>query len=91
MNVECLSAVFWTPAINCSAVSTTALTNLSAVSLTPVNNLCRGFFLSACVVDTSNKFITGVLDTAEKSSPVTTTPTINFLPVPTTLVNNDRR
>jgi hypothetical protein len=35
-------------------------------------------------VDTDNKFITGVVDTAEQRSPVTTTPVINFSPVQTT-------
>jgi hypothetical protein len=53
-------------AINCSAVSTTPLTNLSAVSLTPSINLCHGFSLIGGVVDTGNKFITRVIDTAEK-------------------------
>jgi hypothetical protein len=53
-----------TPAINCSAVS--PLTNLSAVSLTPAINLRHGFSLIGSVVDTGDKFITGVIDTAEK-------------------------
>jgi hypothetical protein len=55
-----------TPAINCSAVSTTPLRNLSVVSLTPAINLCHGFSLIGDVVDTGDKFITGVVDTAEK-------------------------
>jgi hypothetical protein len=63
---ECLSAVSTTPAINCSAVSTTPLTNLSAVSLTPTINLCQRFSLTRGVVDTGDKFITGVVDTTEK-------------------------
>ncbi len=42
------------------------LTNLSAVSLTPAINLCHGFSLIGGVVDTDDKFITGVVDTAEK-------------------------
>ncbi len=50
-------------AINCSAMSTTPLTNLLAVSLTPVINLCNGI---GDVVDTGDKFINGVVDTAEK-------------------------
>jgi hypothetical protein len=43
------------------------------------------------VVDTGDKFITGVVDTAEQLSPVTTTPAINFLLVSSTLLNNNRR
>ena len=43
------------------------------------------------IVDTGNKFITGVVDTAEQLSLVTTKPAINLLPVSMTLVNNDRR
>jgi hypothetical protein len=53
-------------------------TNLSAVSLTPAINLRHGFSLKGSVVDTGDKFITGVVDTAEKLSPVATTPMINF-------------
>ncbi len=63
---ECLSTVTMTPAINCSAVSMTPLTNLLAVSLTPVINLCHGFSLIGSVVDTGDKFITVVVDIAEK-------------------------
>jgi hypothetical protein len=63
---ECLSTVSTTPAINCSAVLLTPLTNLSAVSLTPAINLCHRFSLIGGVVDTDDKFITGVFDTAEK-------------------------
>jgi hypothetical protein len=37
------------------------------------------------IVDTGDKFITGVVETAAQSSPVTMTP-----PVSMTLVNNDR-
>jgi len=44
----------------------TPLTNLSAVSLTPAINLCHGFSLIGGVVDTGDKFITGVVGTAEK-------------------------
>jgi hypothetical protein len=55
-----------TPAINCSTVSTTPLTNLSAVSLTLAINLCHRFSLIGGVVDTGDKFITDVVDTAEK-------------------------
>jgi hypothetical protein len=47
--------------------------NLSAVSLTLGINLCQGFSLISGVVDTGDKFITSVVDTAEKLSPVTTT------------------
>jgi hypothetical protein len=54
------------PAINCSAVSTTPLTNLLAVSLTPAINLCNRFSLIGDVVDTGDKFISRVVDTAEK-------------------------
>jgi hypothetical protein len=56
--------------------------------MTPAINLCHG------VVDTSNKFITGVVDTvdtAEQLSLVTTKLAINLSPVSMTLVNNDRR
>jgi hypothetical protein len=44
----------------------TPLTNLSAMSLTPAINLCHGFSLIYGVVDTGEKFITGVVDTTEK-------------------------
>jgi hypothetical protein len=47
-------------------VSTTPLTNLSALSLTPAINICHGFSLIGGFVDTGDKFITGVADTAEK-------------------------
>jgi hypothetical protein len=47
-------------------VSTTPLTNLLAVLLTPVINICHGFSLIGGVVDTGDKFITVVVDTAEK-------------------------
>jgi hypothetical protein len=39
------------------------------------------------VVITSDKFITGVVDTAEQLLLVTTTPAINFTPVSTITVN----
>jgi hypothetical protein len=55
-----------TPGINCSEVSTTPLTNLSAVSLTAAIIFCHGFSLIGGVVDTSDKFITGVVEIAEK-------------------------
>jgi hypothetical protein len=45
-----------TPVINCS---TTPAKNLLPVSLTPAINLCHGFSVIACVVDTSEQFITG--------------------------------
>jgi hypothetical protein len=44
----------------------TTLTNLLAVSLTPGINLCHGFSLIGGVVNTGDKFITGVVDIAEK-------------------------
>jgi hypothetical protein len=47
-------------------VSLTPPTNLSAVSLTTVINLCHGFSLISGVVDIDDKFITGVVDAAEK-------------------------
>jgi hypothetical protein len=72
-------------------VPTTPLTNLSLVSTTPAINLCHGFSLIGDVVDTDNKFITGVVDIGEQLSPVTKTPVINLPPVSTTLVNNDRQ
>jgi hypothetical protein len=56
----------------------TPLTNLSPVSTTPAINLCHGFSVICGVIDTGNKFITGVIDTAEQLSPVTTTPVIHF-------------
>jgi hypothetical protein len=60
------------------------------VSLTPAINLCHGFSLIGGVSDTGDKFITGVVDTSEKLSPVTATQMINFSLVATTPVNNDR-
>jgi hypothetical protein len=51
--------------INMSAVSS-PLTNFLAVLLTPAIYLCHGFSLIGGVVDTADKFITGVFDTAEK-------------------------
>jgi hypothetical protein len=39
--------------------------NCSAVSLTPAINLCYRFAVIGGVDDTSDKFITGVVDTAE--------------------------
>jgi hypothetical protein len=44
----------------------TPLTNLSVMSLTPANNLCHRFSLIGGVVDTGDKVITGVVETAEK-------------------------
>jgi hypothetical protein len=52
--------------VNCSSGSTTPLTNLSAVSLTPAINLCHRFSLIGGVIDTVDKFITGVVDTTIK-------------------------
>jgi hypothetical protein len=68
-------------------VSTTPATNLLPVSLTPAFNPCHRFSVIACVVDTSDKFITDVNNngdndtTCEQLSPVTTTPAIILLPV----------
>ncbi len=40
-----------------------------------------GFSVIPGVIDTSDKFITGVNDTGDQLSPVTMTPAINLLPV----------
>ncbi len=42
------------------------LTHLLAVSLTPAINICHRFSLISGVVDAGDKFITDVVDTAEK-------------------------
>jgi hypothetical protein len=54
-------------------------------------NPCHGFSVIAGVIDTDDKFITGVNDTSEQLSPVTTTLAINLSLVTTTPVNNYRR
>jgi hypothetical protein len=59
--------------------------------MTPAINLFHGFSVIGGVVDTGNKFITGVIDTAEQFSLVTTTPVINLSGLSMTLLNNDRR
>jgi hypothetical protein len=41
-------------------------------------NECHGFSVIASVIDTGNKFITGVVDTSEQLSAVTTTLGINL-------------
>ncbi len=64
---ECISAMSTTPAINSSAVQTTPVANLSLVLTTPVINLCHGFLVIGDVVDTGNIFITGLIDTGDKS------------------------
>jgi hypothetical protein len=64
------------------------LTNVSLVSTTLAINLCHG--LSVIGGDSSDKFITGVTDTAEQLSPVTMTPAINLSLVSATLLINDR-
>jgi hypothetical protein len=64
---------------------------MTPVSLTPTINLCHGFSVIGSVVNTSDKFITGVVDTAGQLSPVTTTPAINLSLVSMTLLNNDHR
>jgi hypothetical protein len=38
--------------------------------MTPAINLCHGFSVIGGVIDTGDKFITGVVDTAEQLSPV---------------------
>jgi hypothetical protein len=52
---ECLSPVSTTLAISCLTVS-----------MTPAFNSCHRFSVSAIVVDTGDKFITGVNDTGDK-------------------------
>jgi hypothetical protein len=70
---QCLSAVSTTPAISCSPVSTTS-----------ANNPCHGFSVIAGVVDTGDKFLTGVNKIRKKIiyfsllSPVSLTPLINI-------------
>jgi hypothetical protein len=59
-----LSPVSTTPAISCSPVSMTR-----AINLSPANNPGHGYLVIAGVVDTGDKFFTGVVDL----SPVTTT------------------
>jgi hypothetical protein len=58
------------------------------VSTTPAINLCHGLSVIGSVVDTGDKFITGVVDTTEQLTPVTMTPAIN-LSLVSTLLNND--
>jgi hypothetical protein len=53
---------------------------LSPVSTTPAINPFHGFLVIAGVVDTG-EIITGVNDTGDQLSLVTTTPAINLLPV----------
>ncbi len=50
------------------------LTNLSPVSTTPAINLCHGFLVIGSVVDTGDKFIIGVIGTAEHYKTVLTIP-----------------
>ncbi len=54
--------------------------------MTPAINPCHGFSVLAGVVKTGDKVKTGDNDTGEQLLPVTKTPTINLLPVTTTLV-----
>ncbi len=63
---------------------------LSPVSTTTAIILCHGFSVIGDVIDTDDKFITGVVDTAEQLLPVTTTLAINFSLVSMTPLNNDR-
>jgi hypothetical protein len=57
-------------------MSMTPAKSLSPMSLPPVINPCHGFSVIASVVDTGDKFITGVNDTGEQLSPLTTTPAL---------------
>jgi hypothetical protein len=59
--------------------------------MTPAINLCHGLSVIGGVVDTGEKFITGINDTTEQWFPMTMTPVINFLPVATTPVDSYRR
>jgi hypothetical protein len=59
-------------------VLSTPLTNLSPVSTTPAINLFHGFSVIGDVVDNGNKFIIGVVDTAEQFSPVSLIPVRNI-------------
>jgi hypothetical protein len=61
------------------------------VSTTPAIYLFHGFSVIGGVVDTGNKFITGVIDTAEQLLLVTTRLAINLLRASMTLLNNDRQ
>jgi hypothetical protein len=54
--------------ISCLAVSTTPAKNLSPMSLTPAINPCHGFSVIAGVIDTGDKFITGVVVTGDRLS-----------------------
>jgi hypothetical protein len=49
-----------------------------AISCLPAINPCQGLSVMAGLVDTGDKFITGVNDTGEQLSPVTTTPVNNY-------------
>jgi len=49
--------------------------------MTPAINPCHGFSVIASVVDTGDIFITGVNNTGEQLSLVTTTLAINLLPM----------
>ncbi len=64
-----------------SPVSTTPAISCSAVSMTPAINPCHGFSVIASVVDTGDKFITGVNNTGKQLSLVTMTLAINLLPM----------
>jgi hypothetical protein len=54
---------------------------LSPVSKTPVVNSCHGFSVITGVVNTRDKFITGVNNTGEQLSLETVTPAKNLFPV----------
>jgi hypothetical protein len=47
-------------------------------AMTLANNPCHGFSVIAGVVDTGHKFLTGVNETCEQLSLVTTTPVNNY-------------
>jgi hypothetical protein len=64
---------------------------LSPVSTTTAIILCHGFSVIGGVVDTGDKFIAKLVDTAEQLLPVTTTLAINLSLVSMTPLNNDRR
>ncbi len=70
-----------------SAVATTPAKSLSPVSTTPAINPCHGFSVIAGVVNTNDKFISGVNVTGEQLSLVALSPAIILL-IATTLAIN---
>ncbi len=82
-----LPPVSTTPAAKLPLVSTTPAANLPPVSATPEANFATSF---ASVVDTGNKFATGVNDAGGgKLPPVLTTSVANLPPVKMTQVANN--